>query len=46
MDLVRDIARDLARAGEVVVTQRGEALDPDAPWRGPIRIGMGPASIS
>ena len=42
MDPVRDIARDLARAGMVVITQKGETLDPDQPWRGPIRIRMGP----
>ncbi|WP_422742212.1 DUF3253 domain-containing protein [Mycobacterium sp. WMMD1722] len=34
----RDAARELARTGEVQITQRGEALDPDAQWRGPIRI--------
>jgi hypothetical protein len=34
----RDIARDLARSGDVEITQRGETLDPDAAWRGPIRI--------
>lgn len=34
----REVARDLARAGEVDVLQRGERLDPDAPWNGPIRI--------
>jgi hypothetical protein len=38
MDDARDIARDLARAGEVEITQKGEVLDPDATWRGPIRI--------
>lgn len=38
MDQARDIARELARAGEVEITQRGEVLDPDATWRGPIRI--------
>ena len=38
MDQARDIARDLARAGDVEITQRGEVLDPDANWRGPIRI--------
>lgn len=38
MDDARDIARDLARSGEVEITQKGEVLDPDAPWRGPIRI--------
>jgi hypothetical protein len=38
MDQARDIARDLARDGEVVVTQKGKELDPNATWRGPIRI--------
>jgi hypothetical protein len=38
MDDARDVARDLARKGEVEITQRGEVLDPDATWRGPIRI--------
>jgi Protein of unknown function (DUF3253) len=40
MDEARDIARELAKAGEVEVTQRGEVVDPDATWRGPIRIRM------
>ena len=38
MDEARDIARSLARDGEVVITQGGEVVDPDADWRGPIRI--------
>ena len=38
MDDARDIARDLARKGDVEITQKGEVLDPDATWRGPIRI--------
>jgi hypothetical protein len=38
MAQARDVARDLARAGDVEVLQKGNALDPDAPWRGPIRI--------
>lgn len=38
MDQARDVARQLARAGEVEITQKGEVLDPDAAWRGPIRI--------
>lgn len=38
MDDARDIARDLARNGDVEITQKGEVLDPDATWRGPIRI--------
>lgn len=38
MDDARDIARDLARSGDVEITQKGTVLDPDATWRGPIRI--------
>jgi hypothetical protein len=38
MDDARDVARALARDGEVVITQGGEVLDPDAAWHGPIRI--------
>jgi hypothetical protein len=38
MDQARDAARDLAKQGEVVITQGDETLDPDATWRGPIRI--------
>lgn len=38
MDDARDTARSLARTGLVEITQRGEVLDPDADWRGPIRI--------
>lgn len=38
MDDARDIARDLARKGDVEITQKGTVLDPDATWRGPIRI--------
>jgi hypothetical protein len=38
MDDARDTARQLARAGEVEITQKGEVLDPDATWRGPVRI--------
>jgi hypothetical protein len=38
LDQTRDVARELARAGEVEITQRGAVLDPDAHWRGPIRI--------
>ncbi|BBZ33603.1 DUF3253 domain-containing protein [Mycolicibacterium confluentis] len=34
----REIARRLARSGEVTITQRGATLDPDGEWRGPIRI--------
>ena len=38
MDDAREVARDLARRGEVELSQRGEVLDPDAGWKGPIRI--------
>lgn len=38
MDGVRDVVRGLARDGAVVVTQRDEVLEPDGPWRGPVRI--------
>jgi hypothetical protein len=38
MDAVRDVARELARGGAVVVTQRDEVLAPDGAWRGPVRI--------
>ncbi|GAB7066357.1 DUF3253 domain-containing protein [Mycobacterium hodleri] len=38
MDDARDVARDLARHGEVEISQKGTVLDPDEPWRGPIRI--------
>ena len=38
MERARAVARQLARAGEVEITQGGEVVDPDADWRGPIRI--------
>ncbi|MDF2823853.1 MAG: hypothetical protein K0R68_1261 [Mycobacterium sp.] len=38
MDDARDIARALAVAGEVEITQRGKVLDPATEWRGPIRV--------
>ena len=39
----RSIAFALARDGDVEITQRGAALDPDQPSRGPIRIRVPPA---
>jgi hypothetical protein len=36
----RDVARAAVRAGEVVVTQRGRKLNPDADWRGPVRLRL------
>jgi hypothetical protein len=38
MDQVRDVARDLARKGEVEITQGGDVVGPNETWRGPIRI--------
>ncbi|MCV7421311.1 DUF3253 domain-containing protein [Mycobacterium yunnanensis] len=38
MDDARDVARELARTGDVEISQKGTVLDPDQPWRGPIRI--------
>jgi hypothetical protein len=38
MPMAREVARDLARTGAVEVAQRGDVLDPDAEWRGPIRV--------
>ncbi|NVN51994.1 hypothetical protein HLY00_1987 [Mycolicibacterium hippocampi] len=38
MDSAREVARELARSGEVEITQGGRAVDPDGEWRGPIRI--------
>lgn len=38
MEPAREAARQLARAGEVQITQRGTVLDPDGDWRGPVRI--------
>ncbi|MBC7206305.1 MAG: DUF3253 domain-containing protein [Methyloversatilis sp.] len=46
MPRVREAARRLARDGRVVVTQGGEVCDPDADWRGPIRIAQPPVSAS
>jgi hypothetical protein len=36
----RELARDAARAGEVIVTHRNKKLDPDSDWRGPLRIRL------
>lgn len=38
MDEARDVARELAVSGDVVIMQRGTVLDPEQSWRGPIRI--------
>lgn len=39
MPLVRDVAREMAREGDVVVTQKGKPLPLDEAWRGPVRFG-------
>ncbi len=38
MEPAREAARELARQGRVDILQRGQVVDPDAAWRGPIRI--------
>lgn len=38
MEPARQAARALARGGEVQITQGGLVLDPDAIWRGPVRV--------
>ncbi|MEI7914257.1 MAG: DUF3253 domain-containing protein [Mycobacteriaceae bacterium] len=40
MEPAREAARAMARDGEVEITQRGVVLDPDAVWRGPIRVRL------
>jgi Protein of unknown function (DUF3253) len=42
MEPVRSVVKDLARRGEVEILQRGEVVDPDHGWRGPIRIRRRP----
>lgn len=38
MDLVRDVAADMARRRLIDITQRGAVVDPTG-WRGPVRLG-------
>ncbi|MEP6810721.1 MAG: DUF3253 domain-containing protein [Chthoniobacterales bacterium] len=40
LPLAREVARHAARAGEIVVTQRAKELDPNADWRGPVRLRL------
>jgi uncharacterized protein DUF3253 len=42
MGQARDAARAMAREGDVEITQNGKVVDPDADWRGPIRIRAKP----
>ena len=38
LPLARDVARDAARAGELLITQGDKTLDPDKAWRGAVRL--------
>lgn len=40
MDETRSVARELADGGEVEVVQKGDVLDPDGAWTGPVRIRL------
>ena len=40
MDLVREVARHLARKSLLVITQRGRTVDPGLPPKGPIRLAL------
>lgn len=38
MEATRDVARGLANAGDIEILQRGEPVDPNGTWKGPVRI--------
>lgn len=40
LDDVRAVGRHLAARGEIAITQRGRRLDPDRPFRGPVRFTL------
>ena len=40
LPLAREVARDLAQRGRIEVTQGGRRVDPDAEWRGPVRVRL------
>ncbi len=40
MPQVRAVASRLALQGRVHITQRGQVVAPEGPWRGPIRIRL------
>ncbi len=40
MEPARDAARRLAGAGRIDITQGGEAIDPEGPFHGPIRLRL------
>jgi hypothetical protein len=39
----REVARELARTGDVEVLQKGSLVDPGRPWKGPVRIRLSAA---
>ena len=40
MPQVRSVASSLAQAGLLEIAQRGKAVSPQGPWRGPIRVRL------
>ena len=40
MEPARDAARRLAGEGRIEITQRGEPIDPEGPFHGPIRLRL------
>jgi hypothetical protein len=40
MDATREVARHLSRHGVIAITQRGRPVDPDAPFKGPVRLAL------
>lgn len=45
MPRVREVAFAMAREGRIEVRQKGRAVAPDPPPRGPIRLGHVPAAM-
>lgn len=45
MPRVRQVAAELAKRGEIIITQRGETVTPTGPWVGPIRIKIAPPNV-
>lgn len=45
MPRVRDVAKHLAGEGCLVITQRDAVLDPQMPFRGPVRLKRGPGFV-
>ncbi len=40
MPRVREVASRLAQRGDIEIAQRGQAVSPMGPWKGPIRIRL------